>query len=394
MDYIFSDKLKNLEGNAIREIFKLLSQPGIISFAGGLPAGLALPKGEIKEILNELLSQESAVSLLQYGATAGYAPFLNEGIKYAERFGIKDIAEDEIMAISGGQQGIDLTLKAFINKGDVMLVEEPTYLAVLHILKSYEGVAVGVKSDENGIDLADLEAKIKKHNPKVFYLVPTFANPTGNTLSTENRKEIARITAKYGVILLEDNPYAELRFKGEHLPAIKSYDTAGNVIYLASFSKIISPGMRVGLAVADKKVIAKMVIGKQATDVHTALLSQATVAKYLEKNLLNPALEKNIPMYKEKFYAMLSAIEKHFPPYAKYTRPDGGLFIWVTLPDSFDTSKLFKRAVERKVAFVPGESFYANGNTKNTFRLNFSNATLQQIEDGIKILSEVIKEYD
>jgi DNA-binding transcriptional MocR family regulator len=392
MNYNFSDRLKNLEANAIREIFKLISKPGIISFAGGLPATEALPKGEIKQIFNEILAEENSVALLQYGASEGYAPLLAEGAKYLERVNIRVKDASELVVISGGQQGIDLACKAFINKGDIVLVEEPTYLAILHILKTYEAVAVGVKSGDDGIDVEDLEAKIKKHNPKMVYLVPTFSNPTGITISVEKRKQIAALVAKYNTVLIEDNPYGELRFSGEAVPAIKSFDETGNVIYLASFSKIISPGMRVGLAAGNSQIIRKMVLGKQATDVHTSLINQAIIARYLQKGFLNPIIEKNIPLYKQKLDAMLSAMQKHFPEGVTFTKPDGGLFIWVTLPKNVDAGEMFLQAVEQKVAYVAGENFFATeGAGKNTLRLNFSNATLENIEIGIKTLGEIIK---
>ncbi|MDR2266293.1 MAG: PLP-dependent aminotransferase family protein [Christensenellaceae bacterium] len=393
MEYKFSDRCKNLEGNAIREIFKLISRPDIISFAGGMPASLALPKDDVLKIIDDLLTSDRAIALLQYGATEGYAPYLEAGREYVKRVGINTSDSSEILAISGGQQGIDLTFKAFINKGDVVLVEAPTYVAVPHIAKTYEAKLVGVASYEDGINLRDLENKIITENPKLLYLVPTFSNPTGKTLPVEKRKEIARITAKHNVILLEDNPYGELRYDGQTIPAIKSYDEAGNVVYLTSFSKTISPGMRVGLAVASAPVIRKLTIGKQATDVHTVTLSQAVATEFLKRGILDESLKRNIPVYKEKRDAMLKAMDKYFPKSAKWTHPSGGLFIWVTFPSNVDVSTdIFREAIARKVAYVSGDSSFVDGSGKNCLRLNFSNATVDDINKGIKILGELLKE--
>ncbi|MDR0751610.1 MAG: PLP-dependent aminotransferase family protein [Christensenellaceae bacterium] len=393
LDYNFSDRCKNLEGNAIREIFKLISQPDIISFAGGMPASQALPKDEMRVILNSLLASDIATSLLQYGATEGYVPFLKEGAKYVEKVGIKIKDLSEILAISGGQQGIDLTFKAFINKGDRILVEAPTYVAVPHIAKTYEAELIGVQSDDDGINLEDLEKMILEHNPKLLYIVPTFSNPTGRTIDVEKRKKIAEITAKHNVIVLEDNPYGELRYSGECLPSIKSFDNKGNVIYLTSFSKTISPGMRVGLAVASEKVIRKLTIGKQATDVHTTTLFQAATTEFLKQGLLKEILDKNIPLYKVKLDTMLKALAMYFPSSAKWTHPEGGLFIWVTFPKTIDVAgEIFREAINRKVAYVAGNSSFVDGSGRNCLRLNFSNATETDIMKGIKILGDLLKE--
>lgn len=354
MKYTFSDRMKDLSANAIREIFKLISQPDIISFAGGLPSTQALPLEQVKEIADAVLSSDKAVRILQYGATEGYKPFLEAGLKYIERAGIYNQNLENILAISGGQQAIDLMCKALLNKGDKVLVEEPTYLAVLHILKTYEACPIGVKSEDDGIDLEDLEKKIMEHKPKMLYLVPTFSNPTGKTITVEKRKKIAEICQKHRLVLLEDDPYCELRYEGERVPSIKSFDKDGWVVYTISFSKTISPGLRTALAVGDKEIIRKMTLGKQATDVHTSLLSQAIVNEYLRRGYMDPQLEKSTAIYKEKKDCMLEKMDEYFPPCVKYTRPEGGLFIWVVLPKYMDARKLFLQAVEKKVAFVDG----------------------------------------
>ena len=392
MNYTFSERVKNMNGTATREIFKLLGDPSIISFAGGNPAIECLPTERVKEIANDICASPDFPRVLQYGLTAGFPEFRELLCKYVETAGIYGAKTENVLVISGGQQGIDLALKAFIDPGDVILVEDPTYLAFLQLANSYEGVCVGVKADENGLDLADLEAKIKKHKPKVLYCVPTFSNPTGKTYSAENRKAIAEMTAKYGVIVLEDDPYSKLRFKGEYLPAMKSYDEAGNIIFISSFSKIISPGNRTGVAVASPEIIRKMEIGKQGTDLHTPNLSQMITYEYLRRGYLEPDLEKAVKIYGEKKAAMSAAIAKYMPEEFECTDPDGGLFIWGRFPEKIDVVKIFPEAIARKVAYIQGCVFFADGSGTNYVRLNYSYASPAQIDEGIARLGELFKE--
>lgn len=388
MEYQFSDRLKNLKGNAIREIFKLLSTPGIISFAGGFPAKETLPVDEIREITDKVLSKNGA-EILQYGGTEGYRPLIESAGEYVRRDGVTATPESTLI-VSGGQQGIDLTFKAFINKGDRVLVENPTYLAALHILKTYEGEAIGVDSDDDGINILDLAKKIVFYAPKILYLVPNFSNPSGKTLSKEKREAIYAICKKHGVIILEDNPYGEIRFSGERVPSIKSYDTDGIVIYQTSFSKVISPGLRTGVVVAAPEIIRKLTIGKQASDVHTSSLSQAIIDRYIREGRLDAHIDEIIPVYKAKKDAMYAAIQKYMPKGIRFTNPDGGLFIFAEFArKGINTDDIFKDVVEKTgCAYVPGSSFFADGKTFNTFRLNYSNATEEQIEKGIKSLAE------
>lgn len=389
MDYQFSDRIKNLKGNAIREIFKLLSTPGIVSFAGGFPAKETLPVDEIKEIADKVLTCHGA-EILQYGGTEGYRPLIESAGEYVRRDGVT-ATPDQTLIVSGGQQGIDLTFKAFINKGDCVLVENPTYLATLHILKTYEGEAIGVDSDDDGINIVDLAKKIVLYSPKILYLVPNFSNPTGKTLSLEKREAIHAICKKHGVIILEDNPYGEIRFSGSSVPAIKSFDNDdGIVIYQTSFSKVIAPGLRTGVVVASPEIIRKLTIGKQASDVHTSSLSQAIIDRYLREGRIDPHLKEIVPIYKAKKDAMYDAITKFMPKGIRFTNPDGGLFIFAEFArKGVNTDEIFKDVVEKtNCAYVPGSSFFADGKTFNTFRLNYSNATTQQIEKGIKSLAE------
>ncbi len=386
----FADRMANMNGTATREIFKLLSRPEIISFAGGLPAKECLPLKEIADITQELLASAD-VSLLQYGTTEGFLSLRQRLVEYVRDVGITGIDTDNTLVISGGQQGIDLLCKALLNKGDVVLVEDPTYLAVLPIIDSYEGRAVGVKACAEGLDLDDLEKKIVAYKPKLLYVVPTFSNPTGRTYTEENRKAIAKLTAKYGVIVLEDDPYGKLRFSGKAVPSLKSFDADNNVVYISSFSKIISPGLRVGVAVGDKAILRKMAIGKQGTDLHTSNLAQKIVEKYLEKGYLTPNVEKSLPLYLRRKTAMIDAIEKYMPEEFRHTDPDGGLFIWGELPAGVDTVKLLPAALECNVAYIQGQVFYADGSGLNTIRLNYSNADPEQIDKGIHALGDLLK---
>ncbi len=386
----FADRMANMNGTATREIFKLLSRPEIISFAGGLPAKECLPLKEIADITQELLASAD-VSLLQYGTTEGFLSLRQRLVEYVRDVGITGIDTDNTLVISGGQQGIDLLSKALLNKGDVVLVEDPTYLAVLPIIDSYEGRAVGVKACAEGLDLDDLEKKIVAYKPKLLYVVPTFSNPTGRTYTEENRKAIAKLTAKYGVIVLEDDPYGKLRFSGKAVPSLKSFDADNNVVYISSFSKIISPGLRVGVAVGDKAILRKMAIGKQGTDLHTSNLAQKIVEKYLEKGYLTPNVEKSLPLYLRRKTAMIDAIENYMPTEFRHTDPDGGLFIWGELPAGVDTVKLLPAALECNVAYIQGQVFYADGSGLNTIRLNYSNADPEQIDKGIHALGDLLK---
>lgn len=393
MEFEYSDRLKNLEGNAIREIFKLLADPEVISFAGGFPTKALLPKEQIKAITDDLMDGSEAEEILQYGATEGYMPLRITALDYLKRYGIEGQKIENTLIISGGQQAIDLMCKAFLNKGDVVLVENPTYLAALHIIKTYEGVAVGVDTDADGIDVDDLENKIKKYKPKFLYCVPTFSNPTGKTYSVERRKEIARVTAKYSLAVLEDDPYSELRFNGERVPSMKAVANEDNVVYTTSFSKTLAPGLRTGIAVGNKDIIRKLTIGKQAVDVHTSSLSQAIINEYIKRGLLEPRLKEIIPIYKEKKCAMMEGIKKYMPDCFKHSDPDGGLFIFGEFPleTGINTMELFPAIAREKVAYVAGHSFYASENVFNTMRLNYSNASIEQIDIGMKRMGDFFK---
>ena len=387
-DIRFAHRFDGLTGSAIREIFKMIAQPGMISFAGGNPAPRALQDDVVAELAAEAL-KEDGKAILQYGATEGYAPFLKV---------LKPWCEEQIgcpipavLPVTGSTQAMDLLCKALIDPGDAILVEDPTFLGNMQCMKIYQAKLVPVESDDEGLILEKLEAAMKEHHPKILYTIPNFQNPTGKTLAADRRQPIAELAAKYGVVVAEDDPYRDLRYSGTPLPTIKSYDKEGWVIFLGSFSKIVSPGMRVGYMAGDAGLIRKCTMGKQSSDLHTANLTQAIVAKYLEKGLLPQHITEICASYKEQKDAMMAELDK-FPAGTKYTRPEGGLFIWVELPEGIDCLPLLQKAVERHVAYVPGTHFFAKGGHPNTFRLNFSNSTIEQIHTGMTTLREIMEE--
>ena len=390
MELRLADRVKDLKGNAIREIFKLLENPEVISFAGGNPAPETLECGRVRAFADKVLSAPDSWKILQYGSTEGYLPLRKSMLKYVERCGIFGMQLENNLIVSGGQQAIDLTLKAFVNKGDTVLVEDPTYLAFLHIAKTYEANIVGVASEDDGFDLADLEDKMKKYRPKVLYAVPNFSNPTGKTLPAEKRRAIAALAEKYDVIVLEDDPYRELRYSGQPQPAIKSFDTSGHVLYATSFSKTIAPALRVGAVFGAPEVVRKLVIGKQAADVHTVTLSQAIVNEYLQDGILDAHIAECTELYRGKRDAMVRAVGAYFPDSFRYVVPEGGLFLFGTFTDGLSAKALFTTAVEKyQVAYVCGNDFFADGRGDNCVRLNFSMASLERIEDGIARLGKM-----
>ena len=294
-----------------------------------------------------------------------------------------------VLPVTGSTQAMDLLCKAFIDPGDVILVENPSFLGNLQCMKLYQANLVPVDSDDDGLLIDDLESKIKVHHPKMLYTIPTFQNPTGRTLSLSRRKEVAALASRYQMIVAEDDPYRDLRYWGDPLPAIKSFDRDGWVVFLGSFSKIISPGMRVGFIAGEQAIIRKCTVGKQSTDVHTANLTQAIVDQFLRRNLLPDHIREICADYRVKLQAMIRHLES-FPEGVRFTRPEGGLFVWAELPPSLDALALLQQAISRKVAYVPGTHFYVGGGHPNTLRLNFSNSTLDQIDTGMNIIREIV----
>ncbi|MGN0971507.1 MAG: PLP-dependent aminotransferase family protein [Aristaeellaceae bacterium] len=382
----FASRFDGVTGSAIREIFKMIVKPGMISFAGGNPALSALPDQVVADIAADVLDRDGK-AILQYGATEGYAPFLESLKQYAQEQLGCDIPA--VLPVTGSTQAMDLLCKALINPGDVILVENPSFLGNLQCMKLYQATLVPVESDDEGIIVDRLEEAIIRHKPKMLYTIPTFQNPTGKTLAADRRAPIAALAAKYGMVVAEDDPYRDLRYAGTPCPSIKSFDKEGWVVFLGSFSKIISPGLRVGFMAGDPRILRKCTIGKQSSDVHTANLNQAIVDQFLRRNLLPEHIASICQSYKAQLDAMLEELAT-FPEGTRYTRPEGGLFIWVELPSGIDAQTLLEKAVARHVAYVPGTHFFADGGHENTLRLNFSNSTIEQIRTGMAVLRELI----
>ena len=387
-----AERMQGVNGSAIRELFKLLGDPEIISFGGGNPAKECFPKEDIEKITAELLRDKSDV-LLQYGATEGYLPLRKAYIeKMLPDLGLTAELEN-VLALTGSMQGLDLICKVVVNPGDVVLVEEPSFLGALQTFNIAQAKLVPVPLHTDGIHVDELEALVREYRPVMFYTIPTFQNPTSWVSGIEARKAIARLAAEYDMIVIEDDPYASLRFSGEKLPTIKSFDTSGNVILLSSFSKTISPGMRVALCCGNAELIRKMTIAKQSADTHSPNLNQAIIAEYLNRDLLPEHIAEISKVYAHSASVMVEAMEEYFPDWVEYEKPIGGLFIWCTLPEGWDASELFKKAVARKVAFVPGVSFFTtSGKGNNTFRLNFSAEPEERIRKGIRTLGDLLKE--
>ena len=384
----YAHRFDQVTGSAIREIFKVIAQPGMISFAGGNPSPDALPDHKVRDIAQDVLAHDGK-AILQYGATEGYSPFLESLHAYVEN--ILGTSVPAVLPVTGSTQAMDLLCKALLDPGDNVLVENPSFLGNLQCMKLYQANLIPVQSDENGLLPEDLEKKIRQYHPKLLYTIPTFQNPTGKTLPENRRKTVAELANEYGMVVAEDDPYRDLRYEGEPCHSIKYYDQNGWVMFLGSFSKIISPGLRVGFIAGDAGIVRKCTVGKQSTDVHTANLNQAVVDQFLRRNLLPDHIRTICAGYGAKMKKMLQCLEQ-FPSGVRFTRPQGGLFIWAELPDQMDAVKLLSAAVERKVAYVPGTYFCVDGGHLNTIRLNFSNSTLEQIETGMDILKNLFKE--
>jgi 2-aminoadipate transaminase len=397
-DERYALRTDNIRSSAIRELLKLTSIPDVISFAGGLPAPDVFPIEQFKEAANVVLT-EMGDRALQYGTTEGYQPLREMIARNAGKYGIQ-ITADNVLITTGSQQALDLLGKIFINRGDRILVESPTYLGAIQAWNAYGVKYVTIPFDENGMRTDMLEARLRT-GIKFIYVLPNFQNPTGVTLSRERRKQLVEMADNYGVPIVEDDPYGQLRYEGDHLPPVVVLDDemrakevpiySGNVIYTSTFSKILAPGLRLAWVVAPVEVIKKLVQAKQGCDLHTSTLTQ-----YLAYQVANtPWMKSHIHMirkvYGERRDVMIKALEEKMPDGVQWTEPKGGLFLWVTLPEGMDTGKIFKDAVESKVAFVPGAPFHPQGGGENTMRLNFSNSKPELIQEGIKRLANVIK---
>lgn len=389
---LLAGRVTHLKASAIREIFKILNKKDIISLAGGAPAPETFPGDALGEIAQELLSKQFATSL-QYGTTEGYQPLIDiVNARMAKVESLKDF--DQTIIVSGGQQGIDLAIKSLVNDGEGVIVEQPSFIGTLNSARSYNARLFGVNVLDDGMDLDAVEAILKKESIKLIYTIPTFQNPSGITMSTQKRKRLLQLATQYNVLILEDNPYGELRFKGEPTPTLKSLDTEGRVIYVGSFSKILSPGMRLGWVTAHAEIVDRIVVVKQVNDVHTPILNQMMAAEFCTRYSMDEHIESIKELYKKRCEFIIECLDKYMPDYVKHTNPEGGLFIYCTLPEGFNTMELLKRSMEKKVAFVPGHTFMIDIDTPaNTFRLNYSNVPEEKIEQGVWLIAEAIKEY-
>lgn len=391
MNYTFSDRIASLKPSAIREILKFTSVPGVIPFAAGNPAAEAFPTADVAAITAKILA-ENPVTALQYGVTEGYAPLLEAlaGILREKYHILHD--EDGLMITAGAQQVVDLSTKILCNEGDTVICENPSFIGSLNCFRSYLCNLVGVEIEADGMNMEALESALKAHpNARFIYTIPNFQNPSGVTMSLQKRETLYRLARQYGVLILEDNPYEELRIAGETLPSIKSMDTDGIVIYAGSFSKILSPGLRVGYAVAPKALLSKMTVGKQAADVHTPVLNQMIVNEWLRHYDYEAHIRDIRAIYSRKLALMCDGIDREFGDHVRYVRPQGGLFVWCELPETVDMMDFCKRAVEHKVAVVPGTAFtMRDTDPTQCFRMNFSTPGDEDILSGIQILKAVL----
>ncbi|KKI90355.1 aminotransferase [Bacillus sp. SA1-12] len=389
MENKFAERARFIKSSETREILKVTERPEIISFAGGLPAPELFPVEALKEVCNAVLNEEGAASL-QYSTTEGYIPLREAICQRMKSIGINSTIEN-VLITSGSQQAIDLTGRLFINEGDTIICESPTYLAAINAFKSYNAKFVEVAMDDDGMVMEELEKKLQEHpNTKLIYTIPDFQNPTGRTLKLERRIRMIELANQYDVLIVEDNPYGTVRFAGEELPPVKHFDTESRVIYISTFSKIFSPGLRLGWICADKSFIHKYVAFKQTADLHTDSFAQRMAAKYMEIYDIEEHIKKIKAVYKERCTTMLTCIEEFFPKNLSYSKPEGGLFIWVELSEGVDSTHIFNECLKNNVACVPGAPFFPNGTQKSTFRLNYSNMSNEKIIEGMKRMGEVL----
>lgn len=385
-------RAKPLSASGIREMFKLMSDPAVISLAGGSPDPDLFPTDELAKIAENILKNDGKRALA-YGTTDGYAPLkdaLTKRAKAADSFG----EDDKIIITTGGQQGLDLAARVVVEDDEDIVVEAPSFVGTLNSLRSVRANLIGVPMEDDGMDMAALEETLKNRKVKLIYTIPNFQNPTGITMSLAKRKKMLELAAKYDCLIMEDNPYGDLRFKGESVPTIKSLDTEGRVIYVSSLSKILSPGLRIGYIVCGAELCDKIEIMKQVNDVHTPCLTQMIACEYLEKCDVAAHIEKACRVYGEKCEFMLSCMDKYFPKNVSWTRPEGGLFILVTCPDNIDAAELSVEAIKNyKVAFVPSNNFATDMSKKtSSFRLNYSTMPKDKIEEGIRAIGKMLTE--
>lgn len=378
--------------DAVGAILKAAADPQIISFAGGLPAPELFPVKEMKAAVDKAFDTHGQ-EVMQYGAAKGVAVLRELIQKHVKEKEDVDAELDNVLVTTGSEQVLDLVGKAFVNPGDTVLVEQPTYLCALDVFKTYGANFAGVEMDEQGMKMDALEEALKAHpNTKLIYTVPNFQNPTGRTMTLDRRKKLAELAAKYDVYVLEDNPYGEIRFAGDHVPAVKSFDKTGHVFYMSTFSKTLAPGFRLGWVVADSEVVNKLTVLKQSADLHTDNLVQYAVAQFFADNDVDAHVKEISNLYGKRKQLMADGIKQYFPAGVKYTDPEGGMFLWVEVPGVDDTVELFKECLKHNVAFVPGDPFFAGQPQPGAFRLNYSNAQEDQIKAGMKQLGAALQD--
>ena len=389
MQYEISNRMSDVHGSAIRELFKLGADPNMISFGGGNPSAETFPVPEIADIIADVM-KNAPVSVLQYGLSEGYTPLRDTMKDYLTRTQGFDFENNELFILSGGQQCADLTTRVLVNEGDVILTEDPAFVGCLNTFRSYGAKLIGIPMQQDGMDTDALETALKAHpEAKLLYTIPSFQNPSGITTTLEKRKKVYELACKYDIAILEDNPYGDLRYSGEYVPNIKSFDTDGIVIYAGSFSKVISPGMRVAYTIAPKPIFQKLVVCKQGNDVHTNIWAQYVCDEFITKYDFNAHLAKLREIYTKKANFCMELLDKYCAPKITYHKIDGGLFIWCDLPENIDMPNFCKELVLKKVCVVPGNAFLTDENeTCHSFRINFSTPTDEQLERGIKILGE------
>ena len=398
-EYRYAHRIKSMGSSVIRELLKYAEQPDIISFAGGLPAPEVFPVKEFQDACMTVLREHGAQAL-QYSTTEGYRPLREMIARHTSRYMVP-VTPENILITSGSQQALDFMGRLFVNRGDYIVVESPTYLGALQAWNAYGAQYIPVPMDEDGMLVDQLEEALRK-GPKFIYMLPNFQNPSGATLSLERRKRIIELADKYGVPIVEDDPYGQLRFEGEHIPSLVQLDSAyrgcdgdcysGNVIYLSTFSKLLAPGLRLAWVIAPEQVIQKVVIAKQAADLHTASFNQYVAHEVGKGGFLDEHVKVIREVYKARRDVMLEMMDEMFPAEVHWTKPKGGMFLWGILPEDMDAAEVLKVALQRKVAFVPGGAFHATGGGKNTMRINFSYSSPDTIREGITRLGTTLKE--
>ena len=393
MEFKMARRMSDIKASEIREILKITERPEVISFAGGLPAPELFPVGAIKEV-NRMVLDSDGAKALQYTTTEGFKP-LREWIAHRmnNRLGTSFDCDD-VLITHGSQQALDLSGKVFLDEGDVVFCESPTYLAAISAFRAYGCSFIEIPTDDQGMIISELVKQLEKcEKAKLIYVIPDFQNPTGRTWSLERRKQLADISARFGIAVVEDNPYGELRFEGEFLPSVKSFDKAGNILCTGTFSKIFCPGYRIGWIAGDKNIIRQYVLVKQGTDLQCNTIAQMEISKYLELYDIDVHIDKIRDTYRKRRDLSVKTMEEAFPDGVSFTRPQGGLFAWVELPSHINARDVLEKCVEQNVAFVPGGSFFPNGGKENTFRINFSNMSEERIVEGLKRLGNVLNKF-